>query len=119
MRTGPDHESAGRRGTGRRGRRRAALLALGLAALALRPQLTGIGPLLPEIQADLGVSHVVAGLLPAIPIVCMGLFAPPAAYVSGLLGARAGGGLPQAAPAGPGPQAPAPHAASGLRGQQQ
>ena len=71
-----------------RASRLAALLALGLAAVALRPQLTGIGPLLPEIQDDLEVSHVVAGLLPAIPIVCMGLFAPPAAYLSGWLGAR-------------------------------
>ncbi|HET7044072.1 MAG TPA: MFS transporter [Gaiellaceae bacterium] len=73
----------------RAGRRVAALLALGLAAVALRPQLTGIGPLLPAIQDDLHVSHLVAGLLPAIPIVCMGIFAPPAAYLSGWLGARA------------------------------
>jgi CP family cyanate transporter-like MFS transporter len=73
----------------RAGRRTAALLALGLAAVALRPQLTGIGPLLPEIQDDLDVSHLVSGLLPAIPIVCMGVFAPWAAYLSGWLGARA------------------------------
>ena len=35
------------------------LAALFVAALALRPQLVGAGPLLPEIQADLGVSHAV------------------------------------------------------------
>ena len=40
-----------------------ALAALFLAALALRPQLVGIGPLLPRIEEDLSVSHAVAGLL--------------------------------------------------------
>jgi CP family cyanate transporter-like MFS transporter len=69
--------------------RRAALLAgLFLAALALRPQLVGVGPLIPKIQDDLGVSHAVAGLLGTIPILCMGLFAPPAPFVSGRLGSR-------------------------------
>ena len=41
----------------------ALLAALFVASLALRPQLVGVGPLLPEIEADLGVSHAVAGLL--------------------------------------------------------
>jgi CP family cyanate transporter-like MFS transporter len=44
------------------------------------------GPLIPLIQADLGVSHAVVGLLPTIPVVCMGLFAlagPTAAQVFG------------------------------------
>ena len=50
-----------------------------VAALALRPQLVGAGPLLPEIQTDLGVSHAVAGLLGTIPVLCMGVFAPAAA----------------------------------------
>jgi MFS transporter, CP family, cyanate transporter len=65
------------------------LAALFLGALALRPQLVGVGPLLPEIDDDLGVSHAVAGLLGTIPVLCMGLFAPPAAYVAGRLGTRA------------------------------
>ena len=70
--------------------RRAALLAgLFLAALSLRPQLVGTGPLLPAVQRDLGVSHAVAGLLGTVPILCMGLFAPPAPFVSGRLGSRA------------------------------
>jgi CP family cyanate transporter-like MFS transporter len=69
--------------------RRAPLLAaLFLAALTLRPQLVGIGPLLPSIQDDLGVSHAVAGLLGTIPVLCMGLFAPPAPYLSGRIGPR-------------------------------
>lgn len=67
----------------------AVLAALFLGALALRPQLVGVGPLLPEIDEDLGISHAVAGLLATIPVLCMGLFAPPAAYVAGRLGTRA------------------------------
>ena len=69
-------------------RRSALLAALFLAALALRPQLVGIGPLLPAIQDDLDISHAVAGLLGTIPVLCMGLFAPPAAYLARRLGSR-------------------------------
>lgn len=64
------------------------LVALFASALALRPQLVGIGPLLPEIQADLDISHAVAGLLATIPVLCMGLFAPPAPSLRGLFGSR-------------------------------
>ena len=46
------------------------LVALFLAALALRPQLVGIGPLLPLVQDDLDVTHAVAGLLGTIPVLC-------------------------------------------------
>jgi len=70
-------------------RTRLALLAgLFLAALALRPQLVGVGPLLPEIQDDLDVSHSVAGLLGTIPVLCMGVFAPPAPYLARRYGSR-------------------------------
>jgi CP family cyanate transporter-like MFS transporter len=69
-------------------RRGSLLVALFLAALTLRPQLVGVGPLLPSIQADLGVSHAFAGLLATIPVLCMGLFAPPAPYVSARAGSR-------------------------------
>jgi CP family cyanate transporter-like MFS transporter len=65
-----------------------AFAGVGLAALALRPQLTGVAPLLPAIQADLGVSHAAVGLLATIPIVCMGVFAPPAPYLVRRLGTR-------------------------------
>jgi CP family cyanate transporter-like MFS transporter len=64
------------------------LAALFLAALVLRPQLVGIGPLLPEIQHALGISHAVAGLLATIPVLCMGVFALPARYLSGRIGSR-------------------------------
>lgn len=69
-------------------RARLALVALFLAALTLRPQIVGIGPLLPEIQDDLDTSHAVAGLLATIPVLCMGLFAPAAAYLSARFGTR-------------------------------
>ena len=69
-------------------RRGALLAALFLGALALRPQLVGIGPLIPAIQLDLDTSHAVAGLLGTIPVLCMGLFAPPAAFLSQRLGSR-------------------------------
>jgi MFS transporter, CP family, cyanate transporter len=64
------------------------LAGLFLAALALRPQVVGIGPLLPAIRADLGYSHAVAGLLGTIPVLCMGLFALPAARLARRVGSR-------------------------------
>ena len=69
-------------------RRGPLLVALFLAALTLRPQLVGVGPLLPSIKSDLGVSHAVAGLLGTIPVLCMGLFAPPAPYLVARAGSR-------------------------------
>ena len=53
------------------------LTAVALAALTLRPQLVGLGPVLPRAQDALGVSHAVAALLTAIPVIGMGVFAPP------------------------------------------
>ncbi len=64
------------------------LAALFLAALALRPQIVGVGPLIPEIQDDFDTSHAVAGLLGTIPVLCMGLFAPVGAYLAGRIGTR-------------------------------
>jgi MFS transporter, CP family, cyanate transporter len=69
--------------------RRLGLLAgLFLAGLALRPQIVGVGPLIPEIQDDLDITHAVAGLLTTIPVFCMGLFALPAPRVSRRYGTR-------------------------------
>jgi CP family cyanate transporter-like MFS transporter len=62
--------------------------ALFLVSLALRPQIIGAGPLIPSIQSQLGISHTVAGLLGTIPVLCMGIFAPAAAYVAGAVGTR-------------------------------
>jgi len=70
------------------GRSLSVLGALFLATLALRPQLVGIGPLLPAIQADLDISYAVAGLLGTIPVLLMGLFAPLGPWVAGRVGPR-------------------------------
>ena len=80
-------DDASRQGASRRATL-AVLAGLFLGTLALRPQLVGIGPLLPQIQADLGMSHGVAGLLAAIPVFLMGLFAPLGPWVSGRIGPR-------------------------------
>jgi CP family cyanate transporter-like MFS transporter len=61
-------------------------VALFLASLSLRPQLVGAAPLVPEIQADLGISHAVAGLLGTFPVLCMGVFAPLAPLVAARVG---------------------------------
>jgi CP family cyanate transporter-like MFS transporter len=64
------------------------LLALFVGGFATRPQMMAVGPLIPLIQDDLGVSHAVVGLLPTIPILCMGLFALVAPIAAQLLGTR-------------------------------
>jgi MFS transporter, CP family, cyanate transporter len=64
------------------------LIGLFAVTLALRPQIVGIAPLLPRIQAELGVAHWVAGLLSTIPVICMGLFAPLGPWVASHLGPR-------------------------------
>jgi MFS transporter, CP family, cyanate transporter len=66
----------------------AVVAGLFLASLALRPQLLSIGPLLPLIRADLGLSASLAGLLTTIPVLCMGLFAPIGPRVAARLGPR-------------------------------
>ena len=63
------------------------LVAVSLAALTLRPQLVGLGPVLPRAQDALGVSHSVAALLGAIPVIGMGIFAPAAAPLAARVGA--------------------------------
>ena len=62
------------------------LAGLFLAGLALRPQIVGVGPLIPAIKKDLDVSHAVAGLLGTIPVLCMGVFALPASALTRRVG---------------------------------
>jgi CP family cyanate transporter-like MFS transporter len=66
-----------------------ALAALFLAALALRPQLVGLGPLLPQVQGELGVSHGLAGLLTTVPVLCMAALALPAVRIAHRIGLKA------------------------------
>ena len=54
----------------------------------MRPQIVGVGPLIPSIQDAFGTSHAVVGLLGTIPVLCMGLFAPVAAYLAARIGTR-------------------------------
>jgi CP family cyanate transporter-like MFS transporter len=63
------------------------LVAVALAALTLRPQLVGLGPVLPRAQHALGVSHSLASLLGVIPVVGRGVFAPAAAALAARVGA--------------------------------
>lgn len=63
------------------------LVALLLVALNLRISIVAIGPVVPEIRADLDFSRGMAGLLTTLPIICYGLLAP----VGALLGRWIGG----------------------------
>lgn len=58
------------------------ILAILLAGINLRPVLTSLGPLLPTIIQDLGLSPLEAGLITTLPVLCLGLFAPPAARLA-------------------------------------
>ena len=64
--------------------------ALVLVGTALRPQALIIGPLVGAVQADLGMSHGVAGLLSTIPVLAMGFLAPLGPVLSGSVGPRMG-----------------------------
>jgi CP family cyanate transporter-like MFS transporter len=66
------------------------ILGLFLASLALRPQILAVGPLLPLIRADLGLSAGFAGLLTTIPVLCMGVFAPFGPRLAARLGPSIG-----------------------------
>jgi len=50
------------------------LAAVILISLNLRPPLTGVGPLIGEIRADMELSNTRLGLLTTIPILCFGIF---------------------------------------------
>jgi MFS transporter, CP family, cyanate transporter len=53
-----------------------------LVALNLRPAIAAVPPLLDAIRSDLGLSATGAGLLTALPVICMGVFAPAGAAVA-------------------------------------
>ena len=66
------------------------LAALVIVGLALRTQILVLGPMVGQLQADLGMSHAVAGLLGTIPVLCMGLLAPLGPVLAGSIGPRLG-----------------------------
>src|SRR4029450_8697575 len=87
---GADRRSPPSRGVSRTVRIVAALVLIGTA---LRPQALIVGPLVGEIQADLGMSHGVAGLLSTIPVLCMGFLAPLGPVLAGSIGPRLGAAI--------------------------
>jgi CP family cyanate transporter-like MFS transporter len=62
----------------------AALLAV---AVNLRVTMTSVPPLIDSIVADLRLSHAMAGVLTALPVLCMGVFAPLASRLAHRMGA--------------------------------
>lgn len=60
----------------------AAIACIALVALGLRPGIVSIGPLLPRMIAQFGLSHTGAALLTAIPTLLMGLLALPAPWLA-------------------------------------
>lgn len=64
-------------------------VALLSVSVNLRVTITSIPPLIDAISADLGLSGSMAGLLTALPVLCMGLFAPLASRVGHAMGAPA------------------------------
>ncbi|NGO70261.1 CynX/NimT family MFS transporter [Streptomyces boncukensis] len=54
--------------------RRVAVVGLVLAALNLRPAISGLGPLLEEVRDGLGMNGTVAGMLTSVPPLCFAVF---------------------------------------------
>ena len=67
---------------------RALLLAVGLmlVALNLRPALASLGPILPDVIRDTGITAVGASILTTAPVLCLGLFGFMAPKIAGRLG---------------------------------
>ncbi|MFY0990203.1 MFS transporter [Halomonas sp. C05BenzN] len=57
-----------------------------LVGLNLRPALSSLAPLLARIQQDTGLSPLAIGALTTLPVLCLGLFAPLAPWLSKRLG---------------------------------
>jgi CP family cyanate transporter-like MFS transporter len=65
-----------------------ALVILFVVALSLRPQLVGPVTLIDGVSNSLGMSHAIAGLVGALPVLCMGLFALVTPAVRRAMGTR-------------------------------
>jgi CP family cyanate transporter-like MFS transporter len=53
-----------------------------LVSLNMRPAIASVPPIVDEIREAYGLSAAAAGALTALPVVCMGVFAPAAAWLS-------------------------------------
>ena len=49
-------------------------IAIVFIAINLRPSIAGVGPLIPEIRADTGLSNTLLGLLISLPVLSFGIF---------------------------------------------
>ena len=58
------------------------IAAIILVAIALRPGIVAVGPILPMIIADFNLDHATASLLTTIPGILMGLFALPTPWLA-------------------------------------
>jgi len=61
-----------------------------MVALNLRPAATALSPILDDLRTGLGLSTVETALLPALPILCFGLFAPLAPWLRRRVGEERG-----------------------------
>lgn len=60
--------------------------ALLLASFNLRPAVTSLGPVLPEVMRSTGMAVAAASVLTTLPALCFGLFAPLAPLLARRLG---------------------------------
>lgn len=58
------------------------VVAMVVIAMALRPGIASIGPVLPLISQEFSLSHAMASLLTTIPILLMGLLALPSPWLA-------------------------------------
>jgi CP family cyanate transporter-like MFS transporter len=66
----------------------AALAAVLLVAMCLRPTMTSVGPVLPQISSELGLGPQAQGLLGAIPLLAFAAASPLVHALTGRLGRR-------------------------------
>lgn len=59
-----------------------------LVGLNLRPALSSLAPLLSRLQQDTGISALAIGALTTLPVLCLGVFAPLAPWLSKRMGAE-------------------------------
>jgi CP family cyanate transporter-like MFS transporter len=62
------------------------IVAMVIIAMAIRPGIASIGPVLPLISREFSLSHVAASLLTTIPTLLMGVLAPPTPWLARWLG---------------------------------
>jgi CP family cyanate transporter-like MFS transporter len=83
MTTAPTAQASVRPGPGSAG---VLLAAIVVVSLNLRPAIAAVPPLLDTIRTELSLSGAAAGALTALPVVCMGVFAPLGAVVARRIG---------------------------------